>query len=54
MITAPVIDVPRMGSDQVLHKITETAQRGIIKWYSLGQRWVDLGHGLYPMTIDVV
>jgi hypothetical protein len=43
-----------MGIDQVLHETMETAQRGIIKRDSLRSRRANLGHGLYPMMVDVV
>ena len=43
-----------MGNAEVLHETMETAQRGIIKWPSLGLYRVYRGHGLYPRTVDVV
>jgi hypothetical protein len=43
-----------MGSDQVLHKTTEAAQSGIIKWHGFRSLRVFPGHGLYSIMIDVM
>jgi hypothetical protein len=51
--TATVIVVRRLGIDQVLYKIMETAQSGIIKGDSIRSRRANT-HGLYPMMVDVV
>src|SRR3984885_4266555 len=47
-------DVRQMSSDQVLCETNKTAQRGIIKWHSLGLRQMPRGHALSPITVDVV